>query len=105
MLEAESINYENFLDIFLKVLDKHAPLKQKNIRGNQSPFMTKKLSRAIMLRSKLKNKSNKWPNDENIKMYKKQRNYCVNLLAIEKTNYYNNLNKNYLMTVKPFVNK
>ena len=79
MVDEEFINYDKFLNIFLKVLNKHAPLKHKTVRGNQSPFMTKELSKAIMLRSKLKNKHNKCPNDENLKIYRKQRNYCVSL--------------------------
>ena len=38
------------------MLDRHAPLKRKTIRGNQEPFMTKQLSKAIMNRSsKLRN--------------------------------------------------
>ena len=78
LLDEESINYDYFLDIFLNVLNKHAPMKQKIVRGNQSPFMTKDLSKAIMLWSKLKNKFNKCPNDENLRLYKKQRNFCVN---------------------------
>ena len=57
------------------MIDKHAPLKRKTVRGNQSPFLTKELSKAIMLRSKLKNKYNKCPNDENLRLYKKKRNY------------------------------
>ena len=55
-------------------------MKQKIVTGNQSPFMTKDVSNAIMLRSKLKNKFNKCLNDENLRLYKKQRNFCVNLL-------------------------
>ena len=108
MWDEESINYDKFLDIFLRVLDKHAPLKQKVVRGNQSPFMTKELSKAIMQRSKLKNKFNKCPNDENLTLYKKQRNYCVNLLSKEKKKYYNNLdiklfddNKTFWQQIKP----
>ena len=46
--------YENFTEIFKKVTDKHAPLKQKFIRGNNGPFMTKDLRKVIMNRSGLK---------------------------------------------------
>ena len=37
-------------------LDKHAPLKKRYVRANQSPFMNKKLSKEIMKRSHLRNK-------------------------------------------------
>ena len=46
----------NFSKIFfLKVLNKHAPIKTKYLRANHSTFVTKELSKAIMLRSKLRN--------------------------------------------------
>ena len=37
-------------------LDKHAPLKKRYVRANQSPFMNKKLSKEIMKRLRLRNK-------------------------------------------------
>ena len=46
-----------FETLFLKTLNKHAPMKTKYIRGNNSPFMNKELSKAIMVRSRLRNKS------------------------------------------------
>ena len=46
-----------------------------------------------MHRSKLKkNRFNNNPTEENSTLYKKQRNFCVNLLRKEKKKYYNNLN-------------
>ena len=53
--------------------------------------MSKLLSKEIMHRSKLKNKFNKIPTEENRNLYKKQRNICVNLLRKEKKSYFNNL--------------
>ena len=46
--------YSTFSDVFISVLDRHVPLKRKMTRGNQGPFMTKQLSKAIINRSKLK---------------------------------------------------
>ena len=40
---------------FIETLDKFAPLKKNYIRANHSKFVTKELSKAIMLRSKLRN--------------------------------------------------
>ena len=51
--------YSSFTKVYRKVLDKHAPLKVKKIRGNQAPFMTKELIKVIMHKSKLKNKYQK----------------------------------------------
>ena len=39
-----NLAYNFFVKTFLQVIDRHAPLKSKTIRGNQVPFMTKELS-------------------------------------------------------------
>ena len=77
----ETIQYDEFKDIFMKVLNYHAPTKQRVVRGNNQPFMNKTLSKAFMHRSKLKNQYNKYPTESNKTKYKKQRNFCVSLLA------------------------
>ena len=40
----------------MKVLNRHAPLKKKILRANQSSYMSKTLRKAIMRRSYLENK-------------------------------------------------
>ena len=84
-------------------------MKEKLVRANNGPFMNKILSKAFMTRSRLRNKFLKNPNDENKDLYKRYRNYCVNLLRREKKKYYNNLdmklildNKKFWKTMKPF---
>ena len=84
-------------------------VKKKYIRANNAPFMTKTLSKAIMNRSRFKNRFLKNPNKENELKYKKQRNYCVGLLKKEKKKYFSSLNidnitnnKKFWKTVKPF---
>ena len=52
--------YNLFPDIFRTILDHHAALKTKRIRGNQAKFMTNELIKSIMNRSKFKNKYLKW---------------------------------------------
>ena len=76
MIQGEMYKYNNdmystFSDVFRSVLDRHAPLKRKMIRGNQAPFMTKQLSKVIMNRSKLRNRNIKWSSRENFLDYKK----------------------------------
>ena len=41
------------------------------VRGNQSPFLTKDLSRAVMIKSTAKNQYVKWPSKENFLAFKK----------------------------------
>ena len=108
VLDIDTMSYDKFKVIFMATLDWHAPLKKKMIRGNNAPFMNKTLSKAFMYRSKLKNDFNKSPTEENNALYKKQRNYCVNLLRKEKKEYYNSLDlkifedsKTFWQSVKP----
>ena len=63
--------YETFEKEFLKVLNKHAPLKKKFIRANHVPYMTKNLCKAIMKRSQLENKYVSNSTVENRNKYKK----------------------------------
>ena len=49
------LDFVTIKKIFMEILDKFAPLKKKYIRANHSQFVTKELSKAVMLRSKLKN--------------------------------------------------
>ena len=39
--------YDNLVDTFIEIVDKHAPLKIKFLRGNEAPFMNKELRKAI----------------------------------------------------------
>ena len=69
--------YASFKNMFKKVVDKHAPMKSKRIRGTHAPFMNKEFSKAIMHRSKLKNIQNKTKTKESWEAFKRQRNKCV----------------------------
>ena len=103
-------DYESFESIFLKVLDKHAPLKKKIIRANHVPYMTKALRKAIMKRCELESKYYKNNTNENKKLYKKQNNFCSKLYKKERKKYYKNLdlknitdNKLFWKTIKPLL--
>ena len=71
--------------------------------------MNKEFRKAIMKRSQLKNRYNKNLNYENWYLYKKQRNFCVNLLRKTKRNYFKNVkmqairdNKKFWKTIRPY---
>ena len=64
--------------------------------------MNKALSKAIMQRTKLRNKFLKDPSAENKFSYNKQRNWCVSPLRKEKKKYFANLNEKILQTTKTF---
>ena len=76
---------------FQNVSNKHAPLKQKKERGNHAPFMTKDLSKAIMNKSKTRNRYLKWPPRENFLTMKNAKNLCNNLIKTNKKFYFQNV--------------
>ena len=86
----------------MNLLNMHAPMRGKYVRANNAPFVSKALSKAIMTRSRLRNKYLKNPNNPNKLEYNKQRNYCVNLLRKEKKKYYNNLDVKLITDNKHF---
>ena len=54
-------NYELITNAFSNIVENHAPLKKKFLRGNQVPFMTKEFRKAIYKRRRLRNKFYKIP--------------------------------------------
>ena len=86
----------------MDVINKHAPLKRKYIRGNHAKYMDKELSQAIIKRSKLWNDYLKHRSEENRLAYKKQQIFCVTLLRKKKADYFNNLDLNLVRVNKMF---
>ena len=91
-------------------MNHHKPLKEKQIRGNHAPFMTKKLSKAIMEKPKSRNKYLKWPSRENYVSYKRSKNKCNSLTKKAKKIFFKQAtkggiisNKKFSSTVKPFL--
>ena len=58
--------YKNFEQIFLEVVNTHAPIKRKLLRANHAPYMRKALRKALMKRSKLESKYVKNKTNENL---------------------------------------
>ena len=52
----DSLEYENFEEKFLSLLNLHAPMKQKVVHANHKPYITKALRKAVMKRSELETK-------------------------------------------------
>ena len=64
--------------------------------------MTKKLSKAIMVKSKARNTYLKWPSRENYVSHKKSKNICNSLTKKAKEIYFKEATKNGIMTNKKF---
>ena len=102
------VSYDTFEEIIVRLLSHYAPIKERYIRANNSPFMNKTLAKAVMTRSRLHNRFIKKPTPENKTNYTKYRNYCTGLFRKQKKSYYNNLdikrftdNRQFWKTVGP----
>ena len=78
--------YNKLTQLFPELLDYHAPVKRKAVRGNQAPFITRDLSKAIMIKLKAKNKYVKWISRENFLAFKKAKNKCTSINKSAKNN-------------------
>ena len=94
----------------MEVIDEHAPLKNKFVRGNQAPFLNREFQKAIYTRTRLKNKYWREPSRENKLAYKKQRHLCISRRRKSITNYLNKFTDKGLETsksiwkfIKPFL--
>ena len=106
---SDNVNNDTIRHIVMALLNNFAPIKKKYLRANDQPFVNKTLRKAIMTRSRFKNKYTNYPTPLNEKAYKKQRNLCVKLLKKAKREYYSNLdikqitdNKKFWKNIKPF---
>ena len=90
-IDPNTLPHDDYDNLLIQILERHAPLKTKYIRGNDQPFMTKQLRKEHMKRTRLLNRYRKYGSAENETAYKKQRNLCTNLLKKAKSAYYSNL--------------
>ena len=72
-LNFSELDFATLRKIFIEILDKFSLLKKKYTRANHSKFVTKKLSKPIMLKSKLRNQLLKTKSQEFKMKYNKQK--------------------------------
>ena len=92
----------------MDLLNQKAPIKKKYIRANNAPFMNKTLSKAVMTRTRIRDRYLRNPSVTNKNEYKRYRNFCVWLFRKEKRRFYENIDTNkitdnriFWKTVKP----
>ena len=96
--------------VFLIDLGRHAPIKNRTVKANHAPYITKIMRKAIIKRTELQHRYFKTRSSENLKLLKQQRNFCSRLYKREKQKYFNHLdlnkitdNKHFWKTVKPLL--
>ena len=92
-IEENKVGLSDFLNTCKRILDLHAPSKQKYARVNHMPFVNRALSKEIMARTRLRNNFLKDRSLENKRKYSKQCNYRVSLPRKSKSEYFGNLNE------------
>ena len=97
--------YDKVTQIFSEVLDYHVPVKQKVVRRNPAPFMTKDLSKTIMMESKAENQYVKWPSWKKVLTFKKAKNKCTSINKKAKTDYLKEATKYDAMANNKFLKK
>ena len=99
-----SLDNENFNSL----LNLYAPYKQKTIRGNHKPFISKSLKKEMMKRAHLKNVANRTGLKTDSMAYKQQRNIVVSLNKKAKKAFFSNIQvktdaKSFWHACKPFL--
>lgn len=82
----KNTSYDAFEHLLLNISEKMTPIKQKYIRGNQSPVMNKDIHRAIRTRTRLRNRFLKEATPMNRLEYKKRMNYHISVMHENKKN-------------------
>ena len=95
-------DYDSFEKDLTNVLNKHAPLKRKSIRGNEKPHMNKPLKKAIMKRTKLRNIYRNTKSFDDLCAYKIQRNLVTRLNKQSKESHFREAVKNAKYNQKEF---
>ena len=83
--DLNNIDFKNFYEIVLSILDAHAPLKKKHLRANHASFVTKEFWKAVVKRARLTKIYLKKRTGATKATYNYQQSICVsnkNFLAI-----------------------
>ena len=98
-----------FDEMFLRILNKHAPINSKLLRANHTSYISKPLRKAIKKRYYLENLHFKKRTDHSLRNYKKQKKLLQQILQKRERKLFNRLNTSFVSdnklfceTVKPF---
>ena len=97
-----SVDWADYELRFLNVLNKHAPVKNKTVRANHKPYITKEIRKSIMNKTRLANKRHKTNNEGDFREYKRQKNYVNRECKRARKDYFSNLDVKCLQDNKKF---
>ena len=87
----ETKSYESFENMVMKSFDSVSVRKERAVRANEKPYVTKEMRKAIMRRSQLQKKVYYHGTEETTQAFNKQKNYCNRLYKRERRDFYNRL--------------
>ena len=94
-----------FLQINLKtLLDKHAPLIEKRVRGKPCEWLNEDVKQKINRRDILLRRARRLKDDQSWRAYKNQRNLCNNAVRKAKSTYHRNMLEENKLSPKKFWN-
>ena len=103
-------NYSVLRNVFSNIVNIHAPLQKKILRGNDASFMNKELRKEICTRSSFRNRYFKNSTKENETSYKKERNKGASLRGKSSREHFSKItserimaNKQFSKTMNPFL--
>ena len=90
----------NLMRYFLKVLNRHAPLKKKILETNHTTSISKAIRKTIFINYfTVKTFFKKRYDHSSLRTYRKQKNYCSGLHEKERKKFFNNLNLNLFLII------
>ena len=96
------LDYTGLEAIVLNLLSSQKPFKKRMVRANRRGFMNNEIHKAIMVKSRLRNKFLKEETGFIREAYNKQRNCCAKLIRESKLKYFCNFNVKNITDNKKF---
>ena len=90
--DLNDIDYTNFHEIVISILNARVPLKKKHLGANHASFVTKEFWKAVMKRARLRNVCLKKRTEATKAVYNYQWIICVSFLRKSNRSYFENLN-------------
>ena len=87
----EEKTYECFEGKVTLSLNSVSKVKQRTLRANDKPWVTKEMRKEIMYRSQLEKRKFDYGREEDLIAFKRQQNYCNRLYQRARKDHYNNL--------------
>ena len=97
--------FAGFTTFFESIVERHAPIKSKTIRGNNKAFMNKELTKAIQNKSRIRNRFNNWRSRENYLEYQNIKKKCKFLAFKAEKEHFEKILSKGIITNKEFWEK